>query len=43
MGLRASSSGLGHGGPVKRRKGDSQGSGLGQQVLSEMETLGGRQ
>ena len=40
MGLRASSSGLGNGGPGRRRKGDSWGSGLGQQVLSEMETLG---
>ena len=40
-GLRASSSGLGHGGPGRRRQGDSWGSGLGPQVLSEMETLGG--
>ena len=41
MGLRASSSGLGHGGSGRRRQGDSRGSGLGPQVLSEMETLGG--
>ena len=46
MGLRGSSSGLGLGGPGRRRKEDSRGSGLGKQVangpLSEMETLGGR-